>query len=103
MGNAEVMVSNLRKLLPKIEGPKVITRTSLISVATSKILYAVQVWGIVCKYRTYVHMIQRMLRRLAIGVRQCYRTVSHDVTMLLARMLPAKLMIEERILVLGKM
>lgn len=63
----------------------------LCSVAESIMLYAAPVWAGSMNVAAYRQILQRVHRKMAIGICRAYRTVSHDAVMVLSSTVPIHL------------
>lgn len=88
---------NLARLMPRVNGASGDKRRLLASVGQSIALYASPVWGSMAlqgnRNRSSIRSAQRVL---AIRVSRAYRTVSTEALLVLAKLLPWDLLIEER-------
>jgi hypothetical protein len=91
----------LARLMPRVGGPSESKRRVLSSVANSIILYAAPVWSIGLVHQKYIKILESAQRKLAIRICRAYRTISFGDSVLLARLTPVKLLVDERIRKIG--
>lgn len=85
------------RLMPNIGGPSQSKRALLGTVANSKMLYAAAIWATQgTKTAKNRNQMARAQRSVAIRTTRAYRTVSADASSLLASMVPADIVANER-------
>lgn len=93
---AEKTAAGLSRILPNVGGSRQRTRKVLSSAVLNQILYAAPVWSDSLVYESYVNMLERPQRTIALRVAMGYRTVSTQAVLVVAGLIPAHLMAMER-------
>lgn len=97
VGRAESAALAVARLMPNIGGPSLSKRKMLMSMATSRLLYATPVWGGDPSMPAKMKIAMERLNRLvALRLVRAYRTVSGDAATFLAGAIPLDLMASER-------
>lgn len=91
------MAQAVTKLMPNDSGPSLAKRRLLATVVTSKLLYATDVWcDPALSAARSANTLNAALRTVAIRVIRAYQTVSTEAVLLLAVMIPADILVENR-------
>lgn len=86
----------MSRLMPNIGGPRQLKRKLLSSVVNSQLLYASPVWANSLVFDSYVDIIERPQRTMALRVLTAYSTVSLSAVMVISGTIPAHLMAWDR-------
>lgn len=94
---AKAAATALGRLMPNVGGPSQSKRQLLMSVVHSRLLYGAQVWAeAISGVGRPKGLLLQAQRVAALRVARCYRSVSDEAALLLARMPPANLLAAER-------
>ena len=94
---ASKVVADLSRLMPRTGGAGEAKRRLLATVADSVVLYGASVWGpTAMKYKGNRNLLRSTQRKIALRICRAYRTVSTPAALVLARLLPWDLVIEEK-------
>jgi len=91
------MIRYLGRLTLNREGPRTAKKRMLVSAVHSVMLYGATIWGEVMKYKAHENTMETINRKLALMVTGAYRTSPTAAILVLAKIPPVKLMVEERI------
>lgn len=93
---AENTVAALRKIMPRVGGPKEKKRRILAYITSSIPTYACPVWGDAVHIKKYRNMLRAVQRRVAIAVSRRYRTISTEASLVISGIIPIDLLIEKQ-------
>lgn len=93
---ASKALSGVCRLMPKIGGPRENNRRILCSVAHSIMLYGAPIWGSAMDRKCYRNTFLRVQRQAAIRITRAYRTTSTKALLVLARVPPIHLLVDQR-------
>ncbi|CAH0558572.1 unnamed protein product [Brassicogethes aeneus] len=93
---AAEMTKVLSRVMPSTFGPRSGKRRVMASSVISATLYGASQWVEALKHHKNVEMLDRVSRRLAIGITAAYRTVSTAAVQVVAGLPPMDLMVRER-------
>lgn len=93
---AQITSTALSRLMPNVGGPRQKKRSLLVTVVTSKLLYAAPIWGAAMAFNCNVTSLDRPQRTIAIRTIMAYRTVSTAAALVMAGMIPAHFLAWER-------
>lgn len=97
---AKKAATALGRLMPNVGGPSQSKRYLLMTVVHSRLLYGAQVWAdSISGTRKSETLLTQSQRCAALRVTRCFRTVSDMAALVLARMPPAYLLANERMLI----
>lgn len=94
---ADKLVSALSRLMPRTSGPKNKSRRMYAHVVWSVVLYAAPVWHQALKFKKYANMLGKINRNLALRISRGYRTISTEALLVMAKVPPMDLLVEERV------
>lgn len=86
----------LQRLYPRMDGPRYSKRVLLASVAQSVVLYAAPAWVQAMNYKKYAAEVNKLQRKLAIGITRAYRRIPLLTSLVLANNPPLDLLAKER-------
>jgi hypothetical protein len=87
----------LGRLMPNVGGPSQSKRSLLMSVVHSRLLYGAPTWAVSASAsETNIRRLNQAQSSDARRVARCYRTVSDQASLVLAKMVPAHLLALER-------
>ena len=89
-------VAALSRIMPNLNGPRENKRRIYASVIQSTVLYAAPAWHRVWRWAKYEKMLEALNRTVALRVIRGYRTVSLEASLVLAGLIPFKLLADER-------
>ncbi|XP_046687122.1 uncharacterized protein LOC124372755, partial [Homalodisca vitripennis] len=89
-------VQSLSRLMANVGGPRSSRRRLLISAVQSVLLYGAEVWPDALNKEVYRIRLARVQRQAALRVASAYRTVSEPAVLVIAGVIPVKLLAEER-------
>ena len=93
---ASKMVAQLSRLMANVGGPKSSRRRLMMSAVQSVLLYGAEVWADALNIEFYRIRIARVQRQAALRVCSAYRTVSEPAVLVIAGVIPVKLLAGER-------
>lgn len=93
---AHKIASQLRRIMPRIDGPSSQKRRILASVIYSIVLYAAPIWGKIIKYDKYRIILEKVQRQVMISICSAYRTTSTSALQVISNSIPIDLLVEER-------
>lgn len=88
-------VKALKRLYPRMSGPRRRKRVLLATVVQSVTVYAALVWADVTKCRKYSVVMKKLQRKLATSITRAYRTIPLHTSLVLASILPLDLLAYE--------
>lgn len=91
------IAGNLARLMPNLNGPDNEKRNILASVVYSSLLYGVQIWGKVTKWKKYVTLLEQAQRKVMLRLARAYRTFATISLQVISSSIPIELIIEEKI------
>ncbi|XP_054259233.1 uncharacterized protein LOC128983977 [Macrosteles quadrilineatus] len=89
-------VAALSRLMANVGGPRSSRRTLLMSAVQSVLLYGSEVWADALNKEAYRLRLARVQRQAAFRVASAYRTVSEPAVLVIAGVIPVKLLAAER-------
>lgn len=93
---AAKITSALSRLMANVGGPMASRRRLLMSVTHSILLYGCEIWADALNQEKYRRRLAAIQRRGALRVASAYRTVSEPAALVVAGVIPIKLMAQER-------
>ena len=90
------VVSSLSRLMANVGGPRSSRRRLLMSSVQSVLLYGAEVWEDALNKEVYRMRLARVQRQAALRVASAYRTVSEPAVLVVAGVIPVKLLAVER-------
>lgn len=91
------ILNQLTRLTPRTTGPTYLTRRVIMSAATSALMYTAPIRGSIVQYKYYQQMIDRSFRQMALCITRAYRTTPTQAILLIAKIPPVKLQVEEKL------
>ncbi|XP_054288152.1 uncharacterized protein LOC129003849 [Macrosteles quadrilineatus] len=89
-------VAALSRLMANVGGPRSSRRRLLMSAVQSVLLYGSEVWADALNKEAYRSRLARVQRQAALRVASAYRTVSEPAILVIAGVIPVKLLAAER-------
>lgn len=89
-------VQSLSRLMANVGGPRSSKRRLMMSAVQSALLYGAEVWAEALAKEVYRARLGRVQRQAALRVASAYRTVSEPAVLVVAGVIPVKLLAEER-------
>jgi len=96
---ADQIARNLGRIMPSVGGPASSKRRMLYATVKSVILYAIPVWHHITEKAVHMKLLEKVHRRMLIGIAAAYRTTSTVALEVVAGIMPFDLQIRERLLV----
>lgn len=77
-------------------GPKYGSRRMLMTTAISIITYGCQIWQNILKYKCYENLLENINRQAALRITAAYRTAPTTAILVISKIAPIKLLVQER-------